>query len=70
MKYINQSHLGNTKDGQSVTGYTLHNESGIKVLISDLGGTIWQLWAPDRQGNLADVVCGYDSVQALEASEG
>lgn len=62
--------LGHTADGKPVTGYVLQNEGGMRVMISDFGGVIWQLLAPDRGGHLADVVCGYDSVAALEASEG
>ena len=70
MKNIEIVSLGKTNDGQSVTGYMLQNEAGMKVLISDLGGTICQLHAPDRNGQLADVVCGYDSVEAQQASSG
>lgn len=70
MKNIQIMSLGKTKDGLPVTGYMMRNQNGMKVLISDFGGTIWQLHVPDRNGNFADVVCGYDSVEALEASEG
>ena len=70
MKYIEIQSLGTLSDGRAVTGYWLTNPAGMRVLISDLGGTIWQLHAPDRDGNFADVVCGYDNPRALEASEG
>ena len=70
MKNIEISPLGTLSDGRCVMGYTLQNEAGMRVLISDLGGTIWQLHVPDRDGNFADVVCGYDDPKALEASEG
>ncbi len=70
MKNIEITKLGRTAQGLEVTGYWLNNPKGMKVLISDLGGTIWQLHAPDRKGEFADVVCGYDTVEALEASEG
>lgn len=70
MKNIEMISLGKTSSGESVTGYMLQNEAGMRVMISDLGGTIWQLYAPDRNGQLADVVCGYDTVEALEASSG
>ena len=62
--------LGKTADGCSVTGYVLQNDTGMRVMISDFGGVIWQLHVPDRRGQLADVVAGYDCVAALEASEG
>ena len=70
MKHIEMMPLGALSDGRPVMGYQLTNEVGMRVLISDLGGTIWQLHAPDRNGELADVVCGYDDPRALEASEG
>ena len=70
MKYIETMALGKTESGLPVTGYMLSNDAGMRVLISDFGGTIWQLHAPDRKGEFADVVCGYDTVEALEASEG
>ena len=70
MKNIEIVSLGSLSDGREVTGYWLTNEGGMRVLISDFGGTIWQLHAPDRCGNFADVVCGYDDPQTLEASEG
>lgn len=70
MKNIQTMPLGKTAAGLPVTGYMMSNEAGMKVLISDLGGTIWQLHAPDRNGVFADVVCGYDTVEALEASSG
>ena len=70
MKYIKIVPLGTLSDGRSVTGYCLTNEAGMRVLISDFGGTIWQLHVPDRNGAFADVVCGYDDPRALEASDG
>lgn len=70
MKYIEIVSLGTLADGRKVTGYWLSNQAGMRALISDFGGTIWQLHAPDRNGAFADVVCGYDDPQALEASEG
>lgn len=70
MKNIEIQSLGTLSDGRAVTGYWLTNPCGMRVLISDFGGTIWQLHAPDRNGIFADVVCGYDDPKALEASEG
>ena len=70
MKNIEVQVLGSLSDGRVVTGYWLSNSFGMKVLISDFGGTIWQLHVPDRNGDLADVVCGYDNVSDLENSEG
>lgn len=70
MKNIEIMPLGKTNEGLDVTGYMLSNKAGMKVLISDFGGVIWQIHAPDRNGVFADVVCGYDNMQDLQASGG
>ena len=70
MNHIETMSLGKTQSGLPVTGYMLSNEAGMHILISDFGGTIWQLHVPDRNSEFADVVCGYDSIEALEASDG
>lgn len=40
--------------------YTLTNKNGIKAAITNLGGTLVSLYAPDRKGFFADIVLGYD----------
>ncbi len=70
MKNIEIQPLGTLLDERKVTGYWLTNSSGMRVLISDFGGVIWQMHVPDRDGKFADVVCGYDDARALEASDG
>jgi aldose 1-epimerase len=44
------------------TVYTLKNESGFEVSITNYGGAITSLKAPDRHGNFADIVLGFDSL--------
>ena len=51
-------------DGQEVARFTLQNENGMTVRVLDWGGIVTQLLVPDRDGALADVVLGYDSIQA------
>jgi len=53
---------GTLPDNRQVFLYTLQNASGMKAEISELGATIVSLYVPDRKGNIADVVLGYDSV--------
>lgn len=62
--------LGCLHDGKKVTGYRMSLCNGMSVLISDYGGAIWQLWTPGRNGELADVVCGYDCASDMENSDG
>ncbi|WP_272701626.1 aldose epimerase family protein [Desulfovibrio sp. Fe33] len=54
--------FGVTGDGESVDIYTLANEAGMEADIITYGGTLVRLTAPDRNGNLADVVLGYDTL--------
>lgn len=50
-------------EGKSVTEYTMTNARGASVGILELGGIITAIRVPDRQGNLANVVCGFDSCE-------
>ncbi|OED38428.1 hypothetical protein AB833_19810 [Chromatiales bacterium (ex Bugula neritina AB1)] len=56
-----------TADGQSVYLYTLTNANDVTVKIISYGGIIQSLTTPDRQGNIDDVVLGYDSLADYEA---
>ena len=49
-------------DGKSVELYTLSNESGAKVSITNYGGTVTSIVVPDKGGKMGDVVLGFDSV--------
>ncbi len=59
---ITESPFGVLPDGRPASLYTLTNRHGVVVKISDYGGIITELHAPDRHGVLADIVHGYDSV--------
>ena len=49
--------------GKDVFAYTLTNKNGACVTILTYGGIMNRLCVPDRDGKLADVVCGFDSVE-------
>lgn len=49
-------------DGKDVELYTLSNESGAKVSITNYGGTVTSIVVPDKDGKMGDVVLGFDSV--------
>ncbi len=42
--------------------YTLSNESGAKVSITNYGGTVTSIVVPDKEGKMGDVVLGFDTV--------
>ncbi len=50
-------------DFDSIKLYTLENASGVTVKITNYGATVTSLIVPDRAGNRADVVLGYDRVE-------
>ena len=58
--------FGRTKDGQKVTAFNIANENGMSVTVLDYGCTIQSIIVPDRNGNLIDVVLGYDDITSYE----
>lgn len=49
--------------------YTLKNANGMEVCITNFGGRVVSIMVPDRDGNLKDVVLGYDNVAQYADSE-
>lgn len=58
---IVKRYFGNT-DGQDVSLYTLTNSRGFEVSITNFGGAVVSLKAPDRYGEFADVVLGFETL--------
>lgn len=55
--------FGQTPDDQEVDLYTLTNPNGLRVRIMNYGATLVSLEAPDRNGSLADVTLGFDTLE-------
>lgn len=49
-------------NGEEVSLFTLANQSGMTVKVINYGGIITSILAPDREGNLADVVLGFNTL--------
>ena len=62
-KNLNMRDFGTLPCGTKAKLYTLRNQNGMIMAVTDYGGIIVSLYVPDRQGNLADIVLGYDNVQ-------
>ncbi len=62
--------FGVTAAGETVTQYTLTNETGAYVSILDLGGIVTNIVVPDRDGNLADVNLSFDDPNTYMNAEG
>lgn len=52
-----------TVDGQEVKRFTLRNGVGQEVDVVTYGATVTAVRTPDREGNTADVVLGFDDVE-------
>lgn len=59
---ITPESYGTLADGREVQRFTLENANGLKARVMTLGATLTELHVPDREGNLADVVLGKDSL--------
>lgn len=53
-----------TVDDKPVYLYTLTNKNGVMVKITNYGGIITELYAPDRDGNMENIVLGLNSLEA------
>src|SRR5512133_2853284 len=49
-------------NGKEVSLYTLRNKKGLAASVTNFGATLVSLLVPDKAGNFADVVLGYDSL--------
>jgi aldose 1-epimerase len=50
------------KDGAEIIQYTLTNKNGVAVKIISYGATVTNVLVPDRNGDMGDVVLGFDSL--------
>lgn len=61
--------FGTLPTGEQAFLYTISG-GGITARITDFGGALVQLYVPDREGNLADVVLGYPDVNGYLQNDG
>lgn len=60
---IKQELYGKTKDGEEVTLYRLKNKNGMEADFIDFGANLVNLYVPDKNGKITDVVLGYDNLE-------
>ena len=60
---IKQEKFGELDDGREVTLFKIENENGMRVDITNYGGIIVRLYVPDINGELDDVVLGFDNLE-------
>lgn len=59
---IDKSAFERVYDGLPISLYTLQSEGGLTLQVTNFGGRVVSLWAPDRAGNYADVVLGHNTI--------
>ncbi|GAB3493346.1 galactose mutarotase [Spirosoma knui] len=63
---IEKTSFGQLADGQEADIYTLRNEAGMEAKITNYGGILVSLTAPDKNGTFEDVTLGFDSLATYE----
>lgn len=63
---ISSEAFGTLSDGVAVELFTLTNAHGVQAKIINYGGIITHLFVPDKDGNLGDVVLGYNELEKYE----
>ena len=58
--------FGKTSDGTEVFLFTLKNKKGMEARITNFGGIVVSLTAPDKNGKFDDVVLGFDNLEDYE----
>jgi aldose 1-epimerase len=60
---VEESSFGTLPDGTAVKLFTLSNGNGMTVKITEYGGIVTELWVPDRGGQKANIVLGFDKLE-------
>jgi|GraSoi_2013_40cm_1033754.scaffolds.fasta_scaffold21272_2 aldose 1-epimerase len=63
---IRKQSFGKTNSGGQIDLYSLSNQKGMEVSITNFGATVVTLRVPDRAGKPADVVLGFDTLEGYE----
>src|SRR4051794_28593473 len=64
---VQKMDFGKTSDGTPVDLYVLTNAHGVIAKVTNYGAILTELHVPDRNGKLADVVLGFDNLDAYLA---
>ena len=53
-------------NGKTTRMFTMENENGMVVTLTNYGAKIISIYVPDKKGNFADVILGFNSIQDYE----
>lgn len=62
--------FGTMENGAEVNKYTLINENGVSAAFTDLGGVWLEMKVPDKNGQMDDVLLGYDTPERVMTGNG
>lgn len=68
MNNVTRDIFGVTSRGEEIAVFTLANDSGTVVRVLELGAIVAELRVPDRKGDIADVVLGFDDLAGYEVN--
>ncbi|WP_228850781.1 aldose epimerase family protein [Aegicerativicinus sediminis] len=60
---IDKKTFGVMPDNSEISVYTLKNDNGMEVSVINYGGIITSLNVPDRNGNVEDIVLGFNNLE-------
>lgn len=60
---VTQRSFGVTKKGEKATLFRIENNKGMAAEVTDFGAILTSLFVPDKDGNVEDIVLGFDSVE-------
>ncbi|MDD4777651.1 MAG: galactose mutarotase [Fermentimonas sp.] len=66
---LKKSDFQSSLNGDSTDLYVLTNANGVEVAITNYGGRIVSVMVPDREGNMKDVVLGFDNIDDYTATD-
>lgn len=66
---IEKRSFGVAKTGNEVHEYILKNKNGMEAHILDYGAVVKNLFVPDRNGRLDDVVLGFDDIAGYDVND-
>ncbi len=66
---IEKSLFGKTKEGLQVDLFTLTNDNQVSIQIMNLGAIITSIVTPDKNGELTNIVCGFEKLENYLSQE-
>ena len=60
--------FGTTKDGKEVFLFSLENKNGVRAEVTNYGANLVNVFVPDKDGKVEDVVLGFDDVAGYEVN--